>query len=415
MYYFLLIAVLLLSAPLSAQTPDEQLRTGLVALQSNNLPDALSALQQAKDVASNDVRVRLALAETYRLLDRPQDAEQETTAVAKMAEENPALLRGLSIYFENAGDAAEAARIESSYTQYFPDDLSGFGRAATFYLEAGDASNAAEFAMSGLERREMASLYEILAAAQAQLGRDQEAAEAFRGAIRLKPYDEGIRYHLAYLSLRRQDFDQGLQVLDEARELFDKSPRIELARGTALYGLRRFDEAIESFLKAARLAPGAAQPHYFLGRMIEHSGDRLVDILERQRAFAEAQPDSYLGSFLYGQALLASLPPSDDPAAYEQSAQVLRRSVELKKDYWESHFELGQALERQKRYEEAQTELERAVELNPQSSKPQYRLSRVYTRLGKTELAEAARKKHAELTETEREAIGSGLTPLAQP
>jgi tetratricopeptide (TPR) repeat protein len=261
----------------------------------------------------------------------------------------------------------------------------------------------------------MASLYEILASAQAQLGRDQEAMEAFQGAIRLKPYDEEIRYNLAYLSLRRQDFDQALKVLDEAAAIFDKSPRIELGRGTALYGLRRFDDAVEAFLKAARLAPGAPQPHFFLGRMIENAGSRIGDILERQRAFAAAQPDNYLSSFLYGQALLASLPPADDPAAYEQSAQALRRSIELKNDYWESHFELGQALERQKRYEEAQTELERAVALNPTSSKPQYRLSRVYTRLGKTDLAEAARLKHAELTEAEREAIGSGLATLTGP
>lgn len=401
--------------PLAAQTGEDYLRDGLVALQSNNLQDALSALQKAQQFNFGDVRVRLALAETYRLLDRSQDAEAETAAVEKFAQEDPALLRTLSVYFENSGNAAEAARIESAYTQYFPDDLSGFGRAATFYLEAGDFANAAEFAMSGLERRQMASLYEILAAAQAELGNDQAAAEAFQGAIRLKPYDEDLRYNLAYLSLRSQDFDQALKILDEARTIFDKSPRIELGRGTALYGMRRFDEAVEAFLRAAQLAPGAAQPHYFLGRMMEHASDRIGKILERQRAFAAAQPDSYLSSFLHGQALLASLPPSDDPAVYEESAQILRRSIELKNDYWESHFELGQALERQKRYEEARAELERAVELNPTSSKPQYRLSRVYTRLGKAELAEAARLKHAELTEAEREAIGSGLQPLTAP
>jgi tetratricopeptide (TPR) repeat protein len=413
--YFAVIALLACSAPLAAQTGEEYLRDGLVALQSNNLQAALTALQKAQQFGFSDARVRLALAETYRLLDRPQDAEAETQAVETLAQDDPTLLRALSVYFENAGNAAEAARIESAYAQNFPDDLSGFGRAATFYLEAGDFTNAAEFAMSGLERQEVVSLYEILAAAQAQLGRDQEAAEAFENAIRLKPYDEELRYSLAYLSLRRQEFDQALKILDEAGRIFDKSPNIELGRGTALYGMRRFDEAVEAFLKAARLAPGAAQPHYFLGRMIEHAGDRIGQILERQRAFAAAQPDSYLSSFLYGQALLASLPPSDDPATYDECAQILRRSIELKNDYWESHFELGQALERQKLYEEAQAEFERAVELNPSSSKPQYRLSRVYTRLGKTDLAEAARRKHAELAEAEREAIGSGLAPITQP
>lgn len=409
MYYVALVAVFCLSASLAAQTPEERLRSGIAALQSNDLQEALSELERAKTLDPGDGRIRLGLAETYRLLDRPHEAEIETEAVVKMASENPTLLRGLSVYFEHAGEPGQAAGFEAAYVRSFPDDVSGFGRAAAFYLESGDANRAVEYAKSGLERHDMASLYDILGKAHADLEQIDLAAEAFRNAIRLRPYDEDYRYNLAYVALRAQRFEQAVEAFDEARQVFDKSPRIELGRGTALYGLRRFDEALDAFLLASRLAPGAPQPHYFLGRMIEHAGDDIGEILERQRAFAQAQPSNYLAPFLHAQALLATLPPSGDQDSFAKCEQLLDRSIKFRDDFWESQFELGQLLERQKRYQEAEAPLQRAVELNPVSSKPQYRLARVYARLGKTELAAAARQKHQELTEAERQAMGSGL------
>jgi tetratricopeptide (TPR) repeat protein len=414
-YYLVLVAALLLSASLSAQTLEERLSRGLAALQSNKLTEALNELEQAKILDPGNGGVRLGLAETYRQLERPVDAELEIAAAAEMAAENPALLRGLSVYFEGAGNSGEAAKLEAAYAQAFPDDVSGFGRAAAFYLDSGDASRAAEFAQGGIAVEEMASLYDILGKAYSDLGQIDLSTGALRNAIRLRPYDEDYRYNLGFVALRMQQFEQALTAFDEARHVFDKSPRIELGRGTALYGLRRFDEAIDAVLLASRLAPTAPQPHYFLGRMIEHAGDKIDALLERQHAFAQAQPDNYLAPFLYAQALLASLPPAGDPATFTKAEDLVRRSIEFRDDFWESHFELGQLLELQQRYDEAEASLLRAVDLNPNSSKPQYRLARVYARLGKTELATAARQRHLELTEAERQAMGSGLAdaPIA--
>ena len=148
--------------------------------------------------------------------------------------------------------------------------------------------------------------------------------------------------------------------------------------------------------------------------MLEHATDQIDTVLKRQKAFAQLQPENYLGPFLYGQALAASLPPagSDDVAA--EAEQILRRSIALRGDFWESHFELGAVLERQKRYADAAASLERAVELNPNSSKPHYRLARVYARLGRKEDAARERDLHRNLTEAEREAMQGGMT-LQEP
>lgn len=399
-----------------AQAPEERLQKGLAALQAGELATALSELEAAKGLAPDDGRVRLGLAETYRLSGRTNDAEAETVAVADMAAEAPLLLRGLSVYFENAGDPAEAAKFEAGYARAFPDDISGFGRAAAFYLEAGDAASAAEFARSGLERRELPSLYDLLGKVEAELGQFDAAVEAFRAAIRLRPYDEDYRYNLGHVQLRAQRFEQALEAFEEAQTIFDKSPRLATGVGIAHYGMRSFDQAVDAFLKAARLAPSFPQPHYFLGRTLAHATERIDEVVEVQKAFAEAQPDSYLGPYLYAQALLVGLPPEGQDETIETAEKSLRRSIAARDDFWEAHFELGTVLEKRGRFQEARKSFERAVELNPRSSKPHYRLARVYARLGEKELAARERALHQELTEAERAAMKGGMAgPPAEP
>jgi len=262
----------------------------------------------------------------------------------------------------------------------------------------------------------MASLYDLLGRAQSDLAQYDEAAEAFRQAIRLAPYEEDYRYNLGYLYLRAQRFEQALEAFQEGQKVFDKSPRLTLGSGIAYYGLRDFDKAVDAFLQAAQLAPTMPQPHYFLGRTLSQATERMNEVAAVQKAFAEAQPDNYLGHFLYGQALLAAVPPEGDDKMLATAESELRRAIAARDDFWESHFELGVLLEKQRRYEDARKSLERAVELNPKSSKPHYRLSRVYARLGEKELAARERELHQKLTEAERAAMTRGMSgPLAEP
>ena len=78
--------------------------------------------------------------------------------------------------------------------------------------------------------------------------------------------------------------------------------------------------------------------------------------------------------------------------------KLLRRSLRLKSDCWESHFELGLALVKQRKFPEAAAELARSAALNAKEALPHYHLARVYDRLGEAEKAAAERELHAQLS-----------------
>jgi tetratricopeptide (TPR) repeat protein len=233
-------------------------------------------------------------------------------------------------------------------------------------------------------------LHDLLGKAYDADGQPTQALAEFKAAIERSPYDEMFYFDLAQLQLKQQNFTAALETLEAGRKYFDKSAQLELAAGVAYYGLRRFPEAIEAFLRTIRLNPSVEQPYVFLGKMLDQAEDRLPRILEAFSTFAQKAPDNYLSSFLYGKALAAD--------HQQQAAAMFRISIERNNSFWESHFELARLLEREGRFEEAASELRRSIELNPKDPTPHYRLSQIYGRLGKTAEARAERELHAKLS-----------------
>jgi uncharacterized protein HemY len=81
-----------------------------------------------------------------------------------------------------------------------------------------------------------------------------------------------------------------------------------------------------------------------------------------------------------------------------QAERLLRASIALKDDQFESHYELGVLLEQQRKYSEAAVELERSASINPSQADVHYHLSRVYDRLGESDKAAEQRGLHERLT-----------------
>lgn len=202
---------------------------------------------------------------------------------------------------------------------------------------------------------------------------------------------EAYYFDVAQAHLRQQDFAAALTALDAGRKQFDSSAQLELAAGVAYYGLRRFPEAIDSFLRTIELDPGIEQPYVFLGRMLDQAEARLPRITALFAEFAKRAPDNYLSTFLYAKALALGNQPG--PAE-----TLLRQSIARNGAFWESHFELGALLAGQRKWEDAAAEMQRAAQLNPRDAATHYHLARLYDRLGKPAEAAAERELHARLT-----------------
>jgi tetratricopeptide (TPR) repeat protein len=200
-----------------------------------------------------------------------------------------------------------------------------------------------------------------------------------------------LYFEIAQEDLNRQDFAAALTTLDAAIKRFPDNVQLQLATGVAYYGLRRFSEAIDAFLRTISLDPSVEQPYVFLGRMLDQAEDRLPRFLSVFAAFEKNVPESYLAPFLTGKALALGNQPADAEAK-------LRRSIALNDAFWESHFELGALLSSQRKWEAAAAEMRRAGELNPKDAATHYHLARLYDRLGKPAEAQAERDLHARIT-----------------
>jgi tetratricopeptide (TPR) repeat protein len=341
---------------------------GLTALSKNDLDTAQTQLEAASKMEPRRAEVWLALAQTYLKQHKAPAADASAAKAEQFGPENPVVLRGLVLYFSERGSLEKAADLEARYASK-TSDAAAFARAAALY---------------------------------AKVGKTQSAVPLFRKAIERQPYEESYYFQLGQALLQTQKFDAALETLQAGVKIFDKSAQLELARGVALYGLRRFPEAIDSFLRTIQLAPDVRQPYVFLGRMLDVAENKLPAIMQVFASYVKAQPEDALANFLYAKALGAK--SADVP----QIEALLRKSISLDASKWESHFELGTLLERKREYAEAAKEFERSIKLDPKEAMPHYRLARVYDRLGKTAEAEQQRAIHARLSgesKAEREAV----------
>jgi tetratricopeptide (TPR) repeat protein len=227
-----------------------------------------------------------------------------------------------------------------------------------------------------------------------EIGNHQKATDLLWSAIRQDAHNESYYLEIAQLCFKQQNFNSALEALRAGRKIFPESVQLELATGVAYYGLRRFPEAIDAFLRTIDLDPSPEQPYVFLGRMFDQAEAKLPKIRDVFAAFAKKAPENYLSSFLYAKTFAI-----DNPA---QAETLLRRSISLNPTFPDSHFDLGVLLEGSggpQRLEEAIREMRRSIELNPNDPVAHYHLARLYDQAGKPAEARAERELHRKLSQ----------------
>jgi tetratricopeptide (TPR) repeat protein len=380
-------------------------RLGLLSLDSQDLATAASSLERATQLQPSNPQVWLALAQTRLKLNQRKPALDSAAKAEALAPEDPVILHGLALFHSQSGNLAKAAELESRYAAKAPSDHEAPVRAATLYLQAGQPKSAIEVARRELARAHRADLHNLLGKAYEADGQSDKAILELQEAIKLAPNKESYVFDLAHVLLVHQNFDVAIQLLEASKGRFNKSAQLELALGIANYGQRKFPQAVDAFLRTAELAPDVEQPYVFLGRILNHAEGRLGEVTAKFASFAQANPKNYLGPFLHAKGLIAQMGPSPSGELATQAEALLRRSIGLNPNFWESQFELGVLLEAKKDYADAARHLEQAIQLNPKAPTPHYRLARVYDRLGQPEKAQAERALHERLTAEERSAI----------
>ena len=150
------------------------------------------------------------------------------------------------------------------------------------------------------------------------------ARDSYARALEVDPESADAHSNLAFWYLREGTFDQALTHADTVVSLKPHLFEGHLARGRALSGLRRHQEAIESFRRALELSPGLRDARAGLGSELLWVG-RTDEALEVLRQAVEDAPNAPL---LRHDLAVALLRKGQLPEAVEQLQAARRMAPE---------------------------------------------------------------------------------------
>jgi tetratricopeptide (TPR) repeat protein len=397
-----LAAWLLLPLAGPAKPPaQDDLRQGLVALNKNDLVHAREFLEKAAKLDPRSALVWVALAQTYLKSGQKDMAIQAAGRAEQFGANTPPVQHALALFYAGTGDLARAAEWERRFAATPGTGAQAAASAAALSLGAGQPEEAVKWAEAALRSADTPEAHHVLGKAYQAAGRPDSALPELRRAFEGAPAQEVFLSDFGQALLQHGDFAEALAILEKGHRQFPRNPQIALAYGVACYAQRRPAESVGAFLEVIRLDPSVEQPYVFLGRILEHAGARLPEIIASYAAWEKKAPENYLPVFLHAKALAAS----SNPDALEIETK-LRRSIGLNGAFPESRLELGALLSSQGKWPEAARELSRSIELNPAQSRAHYELARVYLRMGKPDLARAERAEYERLKSAE---TGAGL------
>jgi predicted Zn-dependent protease len=339
------------------------LQLGLQALRDGHLREAQQEFETVLKSDSKNPYAWASLAETDRRMGDAQAANEAARKAEEAGGSVPAIQHALASFYSQTGDWSHAAKLEAQFANSPQADEQAALRAAELFNKAEDAA---------------------------------DAERTLQEALGRYPKSAGVAFANAQLLLQRLDFPGADKAISAALIAHPDNAQLVLTAGVVHYGERRFEEAIADFLRVIRIDPSIPQPYQFISNMIEQAGPQLPAVTGAFEARVKAVPEDKVAKLALAKALLAV------DARSPRAESLLKEVLASDEQSWEAHYELGVLLEARHEYATAAAQLNRAAEKAPQQPAIHYHLARVYDRLGDSSHAAAERKKHQELTTTEK-------------
>jgi tetratricopeptide (TPR) repeat protein len=240
-------------------------------------------------------------------------------------------------------------------------------------------------------------IYAALADVYEQSGHIENAIPAMRLAIEQDPKSESYRFRYGMLLTDTQAPAAAVIRLNEALQIFPRSPRLWFALGIAHFAAHKSDEAAQAFQRALEMDSGFVPALSYLGLISREQG-RSAEALNFYEQALALDAKLAVVHYLAADALLWETTPD-----FKRVESHLLRSIAMEPSFAPSLLALGKLYFRTNRLDEAAKLLERAIALQPDLAEPHYQLGRVYVRLKRQPEGLAELAKFKELSEGQKE------------
>jgi tetratricopeptide (TPR) repeat protein len=213
-----------------------------------------------------------------------------------------------------------------------------------------------------------------LGIAYGELGRYQEALDAYKEALRLKPDYAEAWNNLgnAYSDLGR--YQEAIQAYKEALRLKPDYAEAWNNLAVAYRDQGRYQEAIQAYKEALRLKPDLAEAWNTLGNAHRDQG-RYQEAVDAYKEALRLKPDLAAAWNNLGVAYR-------DQGRYQEAIQAYKEALRLKPDDAKAWYNLGVAYMDQGRYQEAIQAYKEALRLKPDYAEAWNNLGAAYWALG---------------------------------
>ena len=172
--------------------------------------------------------------------------------------------------------------------------------------------------------------YVLLGRSLEATGKLDEAAEAFRRDIQMRPRDVDGRAGLAGVLLSQQRFDEAIVVLQDLIRIDPRNASVYANLGIAYVGLDKSQDAVAAFAQAVELSPNDPGFRHNLGNALAGVA-RLDEAVVQYRRSLDLAPSAAVHHAL-GMVLLAQDKPADAIAELKRAASLDPANAEIRDD-----------------------------------------------------------------------------------
>ena len=232
-----------------------------------------------------------------------------------------------------------------------------------------------------------AGAYRVRAAALSDLGEFDAAGADAQRAVELAPDDMDARLQLALQLMLSRDHEAAIEHLQAILERYPEHVTALVQLGRAYMGLDRYDEALQCWEEAARVAPDQAQPHQMRAFLLWWELHDPQAALEACDDAIAAEPNSHLGYVQKAEILMEGLGDT------EGALHVVNQGFEALDDPAGLLLMRALLLMDLARWDEALADLDAALVAMPYAGQSYYVRAQVLYELGRYD--EAWRDVHA--------------------
>jgi tetratricopeptide (TPR) repeat protein len=373
-----------------SRDPNDKPALLLAGMVAENLKDYSAAakwLSKVPELVDQRPEAQLALGRSYYKLGQQEDARKILGKISgKPADAKFVFWAGQEAFLAQDFDTAEALflSIQPSYA-----DQASLGYAIARVQYQTRRYVQAQKTLSDLTAQGLASgdIYSLLGWCQFRQGQFDEAVRTLERAIKLEPQKEGYHVDLGtILAGRRQKLTAALQVAKVAAQQFPDSYQTYQLKGLVETRLAHYQDAVQSYLRAQKLNPSAADVNVGLAVAQWGAGLKEEALATFERGLQQFPKDpEHLQEYAR---VLSKMSEQGDGAAEVRAISLLKKAIVMDNSQPEPFYQLGSLELAKGNAQEAVELLKQAAELDPKSSKVHFALSRALRRLSRQEDAD---------------------------